>query len=366
MSIQKITMPKWGLSMQEGRVNAWLVEEGAVIRPGQEILEVESDKISGVVEATVEGPLRRRVAQEDETLPVGALLGVVADSEVADAEIDAFIADFAAAFVPGGEEEGEAEVAVRTVEVDGRAIAYVQRGEGGEPLLLIHGFGGDKNNWLFNHEALAAGRAVYALDLPGHGDSAKDLADASPAGMAAAVLGFIDALGLEAVHLAGHSFGGAVAIELAGLAPKRVRSLALIAGAGLGAEIDAEYVRGFAATNSRNELKKLAQRLFADEGLVTRQLVDDLLKFKRLDGVADALAAIADALLDGERQRRVLAAEVAGLGIPIRVIWGAEDRIIPATHAQALGEAAEVHVLPGKGHMVMMEAAKEVNRLLGA
>lgn len=54
-------------------------------------------------------------------------------------------------------------------------IRYFERGEGGVPLVLVHGFGGDLNNWMFNHEALAAGRRVIALDLPGHGESTKQL-----------------------------------------------------------------------------------------------------------------------------------------------------------------------------------------------
>ena len=52
---------------------------------------------------------------------------------------------------------------------------WFELGEGGTPLVLVHGFGGDLNNWLFNHEALAAGRRVIALDLPGHGESTKAL-----------------------------------------------------------------------------------------------------------------------------------------------------------------------------------------------
>ena len=79
-------------------------------------------------------------------------------------------------------------------------------------------------------------------------------------------------------------------------------SLTLLAPAGYGPDADAEYLRGFAAAASRRELKPLLGRLFADESLVTRQLVDDLLRYKRLDGVDKALSALLGTLLDGDRQ----------------------------------------------------------------
>ena len=73
-------MPKWGLAMQEGMVAKWLVEEGARSTRGDEILDIETSKIANVFESPVAGPLRRRLVGEGETVPVGALLGVVADS----------------------------------------------------------------------------------------------------------------------------------------------------------------------------------------------------------------------------------------------------------------------------------------------
>jgi len=99
--IEKLGMPKWGLSMTEGRVIDWLVEEGAEIAVGDEVAEVETEKINGVVEAPVAGVLRRRVAASYDVIPVGGLLGVIADASVPEAEIDAFVAEFEASFVPG-------------------------------------------------------------------------------------------------------------------------------------------------------------------------------------------------------------------------------------------------------------------------
>ncbi len=164
-------MPKWGLSMTEGRLVEWLVEEGAELSLGDDVAEVETEKINGVVEAPVAGVLRRRVARLGDTISVGGLLGVIADASIPDAEIEAFIADFQATFVPEEEEGGPAP---ETITVGGRRVRYLKQGEGGEALVLLHGFGGDLNSWLFNHEPLAVGRRVYAVDLPGHGGSTKE------------------------------------------------------------------------------------------------------------------------------------------------------------------------------------------------
>ncbi len=360
--IRPICMPKWGLSMKEGKVAGWLVGEGDSITPGDEIIDIETEKISSAVEAADAGVLRRCVAQEGEVLAIGALLGIVADEGVADADIDAFVSDFQANYVPPENDDEEAGPATESVEIAGRSIRYLPRGEGGTPIILIHGFGGDLNNWLFNHEALAAKRAVYALDLPGHGSSSKDVGDGSIGFFAGVVTGFADALGIETAHLVGHSMGGAIALAVARAAPARVASLTLIGSAGLGSEIDGDYLEGFISAERRKDLKPHVEKLFGDPTLVTRQLINDLLAFKRIDGVTAALRTTRDAFAPGGAQAEVMR-DVAG-GVPTLVIWGADDKIVPASHAENLPEGVEGTVLDGQGHMVQMEAASEVNRLI--
>ena len=80
-NIIPLVMPKWGLSMKEGKLSAWHVEEGQVISPGQEIMDVETDKIANAVEAADGGLLRRRIGKLGEVYPVKALLGVLAPPE---------------------------------------------------------------------------------------------------------------------------------------------------------------------------------------------------------------------------------------------------------------------------------------------
>jgi pyruvate dehydrogenase E2 component (dihydrolipoamide acetyltransferase) len=179
--------------------------------------------------------------------------------------------------------------------------------------------------------------------------------------LAEAVTGVLDALGAARVHLVGHSLGGAVALAVAAGDPGRIASLTLIAPAGFGADINVGYLRGFADAATRRELKPVLSQLFADESLVTRQLVDDLLAYKRLDGVDAALHALLDTLLDGDAQRADSAAPLAAIGdaVPVTVVWGGADRVIPAAQAEAVAGAVR-HVIDGAGHMPHMERPGEV------
>ena len=135
-------------------------------------------------------------------------------------------------------------------------------------------------------------------------------------------------------------------------------SVTLLAPAGYTAEVDADYLRGFAAATSRRELKPLLGRLFADPSLVTRQLVDDLLRYKRLDGVDKALSALLPTLLDGNRQAIDTRALLDGVDVPVTVVWGASDAVLPPPE----GIGARVQA----GHMLHMEAANDVVRVLRA
>src|SRR5262249_1761779 len=214
-AIHTITLPKWRLSMESARVNGWLKEVGALVKPGEELLEVETEKIAGAVGATGGGVLRRQLAQVGEVVPVGGLLGVVAEADVPETEIDAVVADFLANFSLQSASQTEASAEPEKIVVGGRTLRYLRRGQGRDVVLLIHGFGGDLTNWLFNHEALATARTVYALDLPGHGESTKDVGTGTLTELAQVVAAFMDAVGISSAHLVGHSLGGAVALALA-------------------------------------------------------------------------------------------------------------------------------------------------------
>jgi len=361
--ITPLVMPKWGLEMREGTIAGWLVEVGDRIKVGMPVLDVETDKISNAVEAPDAGLLRRKLAKDGDTLAVRALLGVLAEPEVSESEIDAFIAGFT---VPESLIETESEASSFThIEVEGIRIRFAKRGPAhAEAVVLIHGFGGDLGNWLFNLDALAEHFQVFALDLPAHGGSQVKLPGENLSALSKFVTAWLDQVELPKVHLVGHSLGAAIAAQIAVDVPQRVQGICLICPAGLGPEINAAYLEGFVQAESRRELKPVVEQLFHDPSLVTRSLLEDLLKYKRMDGVAEALQMLHQGLFDQGMQAAQPIQGLSPAQHPTLILWGKSDQIISADQAKLAPEGATVKIFEGAGHMVMMEKASEINLLI--
>ena len=365
-AILPITMPKWGLAMEEGMLAHWAVEEGQTIAQGQEIMDIETTKIANAFESPVAGVLRRKVVGDGDVVPVGALLGVVADPAVPEAEVDGFVADFLARFKPAAAGESGGPTA-EMVDVGGRRIRHLRAGPAtGAPLLLLHGFGADMSTWMFNQGALAEDRPVFAVDLPGHGGSSKEVGEGTIEGLAEAVLAYMDAVGIDSAHIVGHSLGGAIATLIALDSPERVTGLTLIAPAGFGDEIAQDFIEGFIGETRARKLKPFIEMLVADPDLVTADMVEEVLKFKRLDGALTALRAIADASFSDGAQTFSLRDRLGDVDVPVRVIWGETDRILPVGHAEGLPHSVAVTRLAGAGHIPHMEKAAEVNAIIKA
>ena len=365
--IEPIVMPKWGLAMQEGMLAEWHVAEGQEVAKGQEIADIETSKIANAFESPVAGKLRRQLVGIGETVSVGALLAVVADDAVTDAQLDAFIGEFQASFA---ESQAAAETATgpepEFVELPQGRLRFLKLGDGGDPVLFLHGYGADLNNWLFNQPAVAANHTTYALDLPGHGGSAKAVGDGTIASLAAAVLAFMQSQDIARAHLVGHSMGGAVALALTTGQPDKVASATLVCPAGLGPEIAMDYIDGFIGASRRKKLEPVLQMLVANPDLVTGEMIEDVLKYKRLDGVDAALRTLRDALFPGGKQGLVFKDRLAEAQVPIQVFWGGQDRIVPALHGQGLPARVQVTVFEDAGHLAHMEKAGEVNAAIEA
>lgn len=361
--IVPIRMPKWGLSMQEGQVVAWLKAPGQRFAEGEELAEVETSKINNVYEAPTTGLLRRIVVAEGETAPVGALLAVAAEPDVTDTQIEAFVEAFQSSFVPETADETGGGLQTRIVATAAGPLNVAVAGEGAVPVLLLHGFAGDLNGWLLNLDPLVARGRVIAIDLPGHGASYKDLRNGSLDELAEAVIAALDELGAASADLVGHSLGGAVALRLSQLKPDMVRSLALIAPAGLaGCSVNRDFLDGMVSADRPRDLKPLLEMLFADPSLVSAEMVEAMARYKRIDGVEAALATIRDRALSDE----ALAHLRAGLGEEPRtlLILAGHDHIVGSPSLQEAPSDWLVVAFNAAGHMPQLEQAADFNDVL--
>lgn len=227
----------------------------------------------------------------------------------------------------------------------------------GTPMLLVHGFPTTRHLWQHVIPHLTGIRAI-AVDLLGYGDS-PDAPDVGMAAQAAALLSFLDELGLETVHVAAHDVGTAAAQILTARAPHRVRSLALIDGV-YEAEwaMDAvESIRAWDPAESARLQPVLARRLKSIRGLL-----------ESFAGERGGRRLIHAARCLDPSQTVGLAVRLRDTGVPVRVIWGADDSYLPADRvgqrlADALG--VELTVIPG-GHFLPIDNPLTVAKWLAS
>jgi len=255
----------------------------------------------------------------------------------------------------------DAETLVR----EGRCLSHDAKGaDHPMPLVLLHGFGGARAVWNDIVSALPVDRRTIAFDLPGFAESL-DWPDAGHVGKAArAVETSLDHLGVDKVHLAGHSMGGATAVLFALNNPGRVRSLTLLAPGGFGSEINHRLLNRYAEASSREELEVLLEQFFGWQAPLPDGLVDTYWALRQKPGMRESLIRIAGAILDGDKQGVLPRDRLPWLGCPVKVLWGTQDRVVPTRQAHRLDGLVSTHIFEQVGHMLPEEIPAEAARLI--
>jgi pimeloyl-ACP methyl ester carboxylesterase len=259
----------------------------------------------------------------------------------------------------------------QTISVHGRTVSYLEAGDG-PLLLLIHGMAGTARNWDAVIEPLAFHSTVIAPDFPGHGESAPGGGDYSLGSLASGLRDLMISLGHDRATLVGHSLGGGVALQFTYQFPEMVERLVLVSSGGLGPEVGMVlraaalpgadlFIRSTAAPGATaaswitGALGKVGLRPNADLAEVGRAYAS-LADTDRRKAFLSTLHAVVDT--DGQRVAaldRLYLAEA----LPVLIVWGERDPIIPvahgrAAHAQLPGSRLEV--FPEAGHIPMLES----------
>ncbi|AZI59309.1 alpha/beta fold hydrolase [Nakamurella antarctica] len=270
---------------------------------------------------------------------------------------------------------------VTSTELDGEKLAFVDVGSG-PALLLVHGLMSSHEAWLPQIEAFSKRYRVIAPDLFGHGASAKPLGDYSLGAHAATLRDLLAHLGIDSATIIGHSWGGGIVMQFAYLFPALTARVVLVSSGGLGLELNAalraatlpgsELIIPIVASTPVRHSVDFALKAWAWTGLPSLS-PGSLLAWQSLSTLADgetrrAFLASSRAVIDVSGQRVTAVNKLPGLAtMPVLLVWGRRDRMIPSTHADSLAAAlphAKVSVFPRSGHFPQLDEPDRFNRVL--
>jgi pimeloyl-ACP methyl ester carboxylesterase len=256
------------------------------------------------------------------------------------------------------------------VSIHGHSVGY-RRGGSGQKILLIHGLAGSSKTWDDVIPLVTPHADVIAVDLLGHGESAKPTGDYSLGAFASGLRDFLSILGIESVTIVGHSFGGGVAMQLAYQHPNLVDRLVLVGSGGLGREVSwllrlltlpgAEYVMPFAFPKPLVDRATDVGRHLGRRNIRSPRLAEMWRAYSSLAGATNRKAFVRTmrGVIEPTGQtvnasdRLYLAAHV-----PTMIVWGDQDGIIPVTHAHAAHElipTSRLEIMKGIGHFPHVE-----------
>lgn len=253
----------------------------------------------------------------------------------------------------------------RTIFVHGYRVHYLVAGpESGEVVVLVHGLGSSAEDWRSLAPYLVrAGYRVYMPDLPGYGRSER------PAGFsytvrdeASIVIGFMDALKLDRVNLGGWSMGGWIVQLIASQQPQRIQRLMLFDSAGLHVQPDWD-TRLFTPTTA-GQLDQLDALLMPHPPYVPGFVARDILRYSA--GHRWVMQRAMASMLTG---RDVTDALLSQLKMPVLIVWGSEDKIIPIAQGETMHQLipqSQLEVFAGCGHLAPLQCSDAIGPKLVA
>ena len=269
------------------------------------------------------------------------------------------------------QERGASDLVRHTTQLQGHDIVYLDGGApDGEPVLLIHGYTADKDNWTrFSRSLADAGYRVIAPDLPGHGESSRlqehtyDIAN-----QVAFVRLFVDALDLGPVHVAGNSMGGQIAGTFGAMHPDRTRTVGLLAPGGLTAPVLSERLIIMRETGTNpllvtdvDDFDRLLAFLFVEPPplprVVKQHFADRAVQNRTFN------AKIWSDLVTPTRA--ALEPLLPKLTMPTLILWGDSDRVLHPSGGDVLAAGiphATRVTMTGCGHSPMIERPGETAR----
>jgi len=269
----------------------------------------------------------------------------------------------------------------RMVDVGGTNTRYWVEGAG-SAVVLIHGLSNSIEHWLLNIDALAAEHTVYALDLVGHGRTDKPLSRSYDlSNLARFVLDFMDAVAIERADLIGHSLGGGVALTIAETSPERVHRLVLVDTVGLAADLGIVLrlvsVPGVGEALTRIVLQgdfqkqlKRQRAIWPDCHVVPDEMIRLRYEATRWEDIRKTYFKALRASINLRGMRRTALQPIVqglrSLNLPVLVVWGAQDDLVPARHAQILQNEvakARVEIFEDAGHDPMVVNPERFNHV---
>jgi len=395
-----LPMPRLGETMDSGTIAGWKVVEGASFERGDTLLELETDKTLVEYPALESGRLVETLVAEGDVVDVGDPIAIIetdkawpipgdqeadtgpsepvpsseaarpqfssmapaADTEVASVGDRARATPFARRLAKlGGVDLQELAGSGRRERIEAAdVIAALKGGASSKPeFLLLHGLGSNAMSWSGLIAGLEAqGARASALDLPGHGDNPEDASQIDD--LIDYVSTYLRSLSGK-VHLAGHSLGAYVAAQAASKVPDAVSKVTLIAPAGCGPEINADFVRGLASVKDIDQLRGLLALLGAKAAETSDTAASAMLQELSRGRLHDLVGH----LLDGDVSRLDILPVLAAIKgrLPVSVVMGTKDRVLPKEHLFRLPSHISIHIV-NTGHVPHWDAPAEIAALL--